>query len=165
MTDLKEIKPNINIKNIRSPYIQKKVFSFINKNQLLNIIIYNKKLQHLLYIDIGDYKKNCVRYKIGERNGKGKEYYKLNTNHLIFEGEYKNGKRNGIGKEFDRNGKLEFEGKYLNGKRNGRGVEYIDNTNNMDFISKKMTEKKKYLILVIKMIIVIIKFILIEIII
>jgi antitoxin component YwqK of YwqJK toxin-antitoxin module len=48
----------------------------------------------------------------GERNGKGKEYYKDGT--LKFEGEYLNGKRNGKGKEYYKDGTLKFEGEYLN---------------------------------------------------
>ena len=60
-------------------------------------------------VDIEDYKKASGRYKIVEKNGKGREYI-LNSNKLIFEGEYLNWKRNGKGKEYYNNGKLEFEG-------------------------------------------------------
>ena len=58
------------------------------------------------------------------KNGKGyiKEYDY--DGKLIYEGEYLNGERNGKGKEYFR-GKLIFEGEYLNGKRNGKGKEYI----------------------------------------
>jgi len=81
-------------------------------------------------------------YVNGERNGKGKEFYK---SYLIFEGEYSNGKRNGKGKEFYKsylifegeylydkkrtgkafiNGRLEYEGEYLNDKKwNGKGYD------------------------------------------
>ena len=58
-------------------------------------------------------------YLIGERNGKGKEYY---NGKLEFEGGYLNGLRNGKGKEYDWvNGNLIFEGKYLHGIRNDKG--------------------------------------------
>ena len=70
-----------------------------------------------------DYDKENIyigEYLNGERNGKGKEYWKGN---LIFEGEYLNGKRNGKGKEYF-DDKLEFEGEYLNGKRKGKGKDY-----------------------------------------
>ena len=85
------------------------------------MIIYNKKLQKKFGVDIKDYQQISGRYKIGEKNGKGKEYI-INTNILIFEGEYINRKRNGKGKEYYYDGILEFEGEYLNGKRwNGKG--------------------------------------------
>ena len=54
-------------------------------------------------------------YLNGERNGKGKEYYK---NKLIFESEYLSGKKNGKGKEYCyEDGKLIFEGEYLYDKK------------------------------------------------
>jgi len=109
------------IEDIKSLYIIKKVFSFLNEKQKLNIIIYNKQLQNIFGVNIDDYKKISGKYRIIE-NGYGKEY-ELGTNRLIFEGEYINGKRNGIGKEFD-DGKLKFEGEYSNGERNGNGKEY-----------------------------------------
>ena len=112
----------INIRNIKSAYIIRYLFSFINIKQKLNLIIYNKQLRKIIGVDIEDYKETSGKYKIAEKNGKGREYI-LNTNILIFEGEYLNGKRNGEGKEYS-DGKLEFEGEYLNGKRNGKGKEY-----------------------------------------
>ena len=125
MDKLKEIKSNIN--SIKSTYILKEVFSFLYEKQKLNVIIYNKKLQKKLDVDIEEYKKISGKYKVGEKNGKGKEY-ELNTNKLIFEGEYINGKRNGKGKEYYYNGNLKFEGEYLNGKIwNGNGKKYYYN--------------------------------------
>ena len=73
--------------------------------------MHNKLLQNMLGVDIEKYKKISDRYKIVEKNGKGKEYI-LNTNILIFEVEYLNGKRNGKGKEYNEYGNLKFEGKY-----------------------------------------------------
>ena len=58
----------------------------------MNLIIYNKQLQNIIGVDIEDYKKASGKYKIAEKNGKGKEY-RLNTNIMIFEGEYINGKK------------------------------------------------------------------------
>ena len=110
------------IKKIRSPYIMKIIFSFLNNIKKLNIIYYNKRIQNNLNINIEDYKNISQKYIIGDRNGNGKEYIK-DTKILIFEGEYLNGKRNGKGKEYERN-QLIFEGEYLNGKRNGKGKEY-----------------------------------------
>jgi len=122
MKDMNEIK----IIDLKSP-ILKIIFSFLNEKKKLNIIIYNKKIQNKLEINIKNYEKISERYKIGERNGKGKEYLKHNDK-LIFEGEYLNGKRNGKGKEYDYYyGILIFEGEYLKGERNGKGKEYYFN--------------------------------------
>ena len=108
----------INIRDIKSAYIIKYIFSFINIKQKLNLIIYNKQLQKIIGVDIEDYKETSGKFKILEKNGKGREYI-LNTKILKFEGEYLNGKRNGEGKEYS-DGKLEFEGEYLKGERNGK---------------------------------------------
>ena len=114
-------KSMVNLRDIKSSYMIKTIFTFINKKRKLHIIIYNKKLQKLLLIDIEDYKKISRKYKIGEKNGKGKEYI-IDTDYLIYEGEYLYGRRNGKGKEYYQNGKLKFEGEYLNGKKwNGNG--------------------------------------------
>ena len=115
----------INSKNsVKSPYIMKEIFSFLDKKEKLNLIKYNKFYQKLLMINIDDYKKITGKYIKGKINGKVKEYNY--DNKLIFEGEYLKGKRNGKGKMYNNNGKLIFEGKYLNGKRNGKGKEYDD---------------------------------------
>ena len=127
MSEIKNIKSKINLKDIKSIYIIKTIFSFLHEKQKLKMIVYNKELQKKLLICIGDYKYITSIYKIGEKNGKGKEYiYK--TNILIFEGEYLNGRRNGKGKEYYKNDKLKFEGEYLNGKIwNGKGYNINDN--------------------------------------
>ena len=104
---------------------------------LIHITIINiptiKKVQSLglqaLSINIEDYKKEGQRYKIGEKNGEGKEYL-LDSNELIFEGNYLNGIRwNGKGKKYNNYGKLTFEGVYINGKKNGKGKKYNKNGN------------------------------------
>ena len=137
---LKEIKSNIN--SIKSSSVLKKVFSFLDEKQKLNMIIYNKQLQKKLDVDIEEYKKISGKYKVGEKNGKGKEYI-LNTDKLIFEGEYLNGKKNGKGKEYNYNGKLIFEGIYLDGKRwNGKGKEY-DLNGQLKFKGKYLNGKRK----------------------
>ena len=97
MTELKE---KINLKDIKSSYIVKEMFSFLEEKQKLNLIINNKHLQNLIGVDIKYYIKISGKYKAGERNGIGK-VYKLFTNELIFEGEFSNGKKNGKGKEYD----------------------------------------------------------------
>ena len=40
----------------------------------LNLIIYNKEMQTILGVDINTYKKKSGKYRIIDKNGKGKEY-------------------------------------------------------------------------------------------
>ena len=115
MVESKEIKY---VKDIKSSYIIKRIFLFLNEEQKLNLIIYNKEIQRILGVDIKNYKKKSGKYRIIEKNGKGREYTLIGDK-LIFEGEYINGKRIGKGKEYDINGKLIFEGEYINGEWNG----------------------------------------------
>ena len=110
-------------KDIKSIYTLNLIFSFLEENHKLNMVIYNKHLQQKFGLDIQYYKNKSGKYKIGKKNWIGKEY-ELDSNELIFEGEYLNGKKNGKGKEYDYDGKLIFEGKYLNGVKNGKGKEY-----------------------------------------
>ena len=123
---------NIDVVNlgvsIKSNYIMKIIFSFINKRRKYNLIIYNKKIQKKLSIYLEDYKKESGKYKIGKKIGKGiiYELFELSTNIKIFEGEYLNGKKHGKGKEYNNKGKIKFEGEYLNGEKNGKGKEYED---------------------------------------
>ena len=81
-----------NLRDIKSAFIIKILFSFLNQNQKLKMIAYNKELQKIFLLDIEDYKKISGKYKIGEKNGIGKEYI-MNANILIFEGGYINGKK------------------------------------------------------------------------
>ena len=102
--------------DIKSKYIQKGIFSYLNEKQKLKMIIYNKKLKSIFGINIENYKKISGKYIIFEKNGIG-ILYNLNTNKMIFKGEYLNGKKNGKGKEYYSDGTLKFEGEYLNGKK------------------------------------------------
>ena len=97
MDEIGSNKNRINIRDIKSSFIIKNIFSFLSEKQKLNIIMNNKLLQSILLVNIKNYKKISGKYKIGEKNGKGKEYL-IESNKLIFEGEYLNGKRNGKGK-------------------------------------------------------------------
>ena len=125
INDKKEKINKIKIIDLKSPILQI-IFSFINEKKKLNIIINNKKIQKKLEINIKNYEKISERYKIGERNGKGKEYLKYNDK-LIFEGEYLNGKRNGNGKEYYNNGNIKYIGEFKNGKWNEKTMEYFQN--------------------------------------
>ena len=139
MDKFEDIIYKINIKDIKSSFIIKRIFSFLSEKQVLNIIMYNKELQKNFVVDIKDYKKISGKYKIGGKKGYGKEYI-VNTNRLIFEGEYLNGKRNGKGKEYDNDSVLIFEGEYLNGKRNGKGKGYY-NTGQLMFEGEYFKDK------------------------
>ena len=58
MATFLEIQSNIiDLKSIKSSYIKKDIFSFLQEKQKLNMIMYNKELQKMLDIDIEIYKK------------------------------------------------------------------------------------------------------------
>ena len=80
MENLEAIKFNINF--IKSPYVLKGVFSFLSQWQKMDIIKYNKQLQKLFDFNDITYKIISGKYKIAEKNGKGKEYI-LNINMMI----------------------------------------------------------------------------------
>ena len=114
------------IENIKSRYIKKIIFSFIDEKVKLEIIKYNHNLKECLNINIYNYMQFSNRYIIYETKKKGKEY--SNDGELKFEGEYLNGKKNGKGKEYNYyDGLLKFEGEFLNGIKNGKGKEYNNN--------------------------------------
>ena len=125
MAEIEDNKSNINLRDIKSSYNIKRIFSFLYEKQKLKMIVYSKELQKMFSIGIEDYKKISGKYKIIGKNGKVKEFI-INTDKLIFEGEYLDGKRNRKGKEYD-NGKIIFEGEYLNGQKYGKGKEYYYN--------------------------------------
>ena len=100
------------LQKIKSKYILKNFFTFVDEKNKLDIIKYNKNMQNILDISLINYKTFSGRYILYGENGKGKEYNMYNDK-LLFEGEYLNRKRNGKGKEYDYNGKLSFEGEYL----------------------------------------------------
>ena len=71
---------------IKSKYIIKKIFLQLCEMKKLEIIKYNIFLKKKIEITVEDYKNIGGKYKIGERNGKGKEYI-LNKNILVFKGD------------------------------------------------------------------------------
>ena len=89
------------LETIKSIYFQRIIFSYLNEETKLKIVMYNKNLQKKLNLNIINYKLFSGRYIILENNGKGKEYNSYNDK-LVFEGDYLNGKRNGKGKEYGR---------------------------------------------------------------
>ena len=138
------------IELVKSAYITKIIFSYLNMKKKLKIIKFNKRIQKLIDINIEDYDiisdGHCI---IIDKNGKGKEY--KGEGNLIFEGEYLNRKRNGFGKEYGSFKNLIFEGEYLNGKRNGFGKEY-DSSNNLvfegEYLNGKRNRQEKDIILI-----------------
>ena len=126
------------LKNIKSTYFSKIVFSFFKEKRKLEIVKYNKILQKNLDINLENYKLYAGKYIIFENDGKCKEYNFHDR--LIFEGECLNRKKNGKGKEYICKVIL-FEGEYLNGKRHGEGKEY-DNCRNMIFEGEYKNNKK-----------------------
>ena len=111
------------LKNIKSSYFIKKIFSYLDEGQKLKVVKYNKRLQENIKINIINYKFYSGIYIIYVSNRFIKAYFGADDS-LIYEGEYLNGKRHGKGKEYNYKGQLKFEGEYLNGKINGKGKEY-----------------------------------------
>ena len=66
----------VDIKNIRSFYILKGIFSFLEEKKKLHLMQYNKKYQNDLGYNIEDYKRVSDIYIVDERNGYGKVYKK-----------------------------------------------------------------------------------------
>ena len=104
------------LKNIKSLFFVRILFSYIEEKYKLKIIKYNKSLQKTTNININNYKHFKGKYIIYESDEYGKEYNGYDDK-LLFEGEYYNGERNGYGIEYDYNGTIIFKGEYLNGKR------------------------------------------------
>ncbi len=110
------------LNNIKSSFMLKEIASYLREKKKLYLFRYNMTLQKKLDINIINYKEFSGKYKVGDKNRKGKEYDGYEDS-LIFEGEYLNGKRKGYGKEYNDN-KLLYEGEYLNNLRNGNGKEF-----------------------------------------
>ena len=111
------------LNKIRSIYLIKIIFSFVDDGQTLKLIKYNKNTQNKININLINYRRFAKKYIIYDENKLVKEFCCLN-NELIYEGEYSKGERNGKGKEYGKEGNIIYEGEYLNGKRNGKGKEY-----------------------------------------
>ena len=109
------------VQKIKSIFILRKITCLLEEKRRLFLFTYNKNIQQKLNIGITDFMLHSQICKIGEKNGKGKEYIGFNKI-LIFEGEYKNGKRNGIGKSYySKLQKVNFKGNFRDGIRNGKG--------------------------------------------
>ena len=65
-------KNKITLKMIKSKYIIREVFKFLENKKTFQIMIYNKVLQKLFDITIEDYKHISGKYNIIEKDGTGK---------------------------------------------------------------------------------------------
>ena len=111
------------LKNIKSLFFIRELFTLISDKAKLKIVIYNKNLQNTINIRLINYKVYSGKYIIFEKDKIGKLYNGYDDR-LLFEGEFLHGKKNGKGKEYTYDGKLIFEGEYLNGIINGKCKEY-----------------------------------------
>ena len=109
------------LKDIKSSFFIKIIFSYIDECRKLKLIKNNKIIQKTIDINIINYIFFSGRYIIYDSNNKVKEYN--SADNKVFEVEYLNSLRNGKGKEYKSNS-LIFEGEYLNGQRNENGKEY-----------------------------------------
>ena len=62
MDDFEYIGNKIKLRDIKSSFIKKKIFSFLSEKKILDMIMYNKKLQNILSFDIEDYRR--IKWKI-----------------------------------------------------------------------------------------------------
>ena len=114
-------------RKIKSTFILKKIFNYVDTKTKLKTIICNKKIQRKFGLSLIDFRRFSGRYK-EEIGGKIKEYDSY-CHGLLFEGLYANRKRNGEGKEYNEDGQLIFEGEYLDGKKwKGIAKEYDEDT-------------------------------------
>ena len=109
------------MEKVKSSYIIKLIFTYIDEEQKLKLIKSTKSLQNSNNISIINYKLFSGKYIVYETNTNGKEYDIYNNN-LLFEGEYLKGKRNGKGKGYDSDGNIIYE--IVDGKR--EVTEYTD---------------------------------------
>ena len=75
------------LKKIRSNFILKKIFDYMNKKRKFQSIVHNKIVQKKLGLNLIDFRRISGRYKV-VKDGKIKEYNSYN-NKLIFEGQFK----------------------------------------------------------------------------
>ena len=88
------------LKKIKSSYISKIVFSFVDEGKKLSIIKFSKISQNILEINMTNYILYFDTFIIYGDNNIGKEY-NIYDNKLIYEGEFFKRKRNGEGKEYE----------------------------------------------------------------
>ena len=55
MSENEDDKCKVDLRAIKSPFIKKKIFLFLNEKQILKMIAYNKELQQICLIGIEDF--------------------------------------------------------------------------------------------------------------
>jgi len=110
--------------SIKSKVILKKILAYLEEKQKLKIIIYNRRIQSKVDINIINYKLLSGKYLVMDENEGIIKEFSLINNALLFEGKYLNKKRDGEGVEYDEKKEIIFRGEYLNGKKwNGEGYD------------------------------------------
>ena len=82
--------------SIKSTHFIQKLFSYINDDRKLKLVIYNKTIQKIIDINLTNYKFMTRKYIVYKLKGFANEY-DIYNDRLIYKGEYLNGKRNGKG--------------------------------------------------------------------
>ena len=73
--------------SIKSAYFIQKLFSYINDERKLKLVIYNKTIQKIIDINLTNYKFMTRKYIVYESKGFAKEY-DIYNDRLIYKGEY-----------------------------------------------------------------------------
>ena len=79
------------LKNKKSLYFKKRIFTYIHEKKKLILVKYNKIIQKYIDISIMNYKYFTGKYIVFGENRTGKEYDFMDN--LLFEGEYSNGEK------------------------------------------------------------------------
>ena len=109
-------KSNVNLLDlIKSFYITKNIFSYLNQNKILQLFLYNKKYQNKFEYSLDNYKKLSGKTII--KSSDIIKYYGLDSKRLLFEGIYLRGKRIKYGREYYHDRELKYEGYFLDGKK------------------------------------------------
>ena len=87
--DLKQIKSKSELKNIKSKFILQKIFSHFQKRKALEIITYNKYMQHRMNINVDNYKEyseiySLIEIRIKPVNNKYGKFININDKNKIY---------------------------------------------------------------------------------
>ena len=130
------------LKKIKSTFILKSIFLYIEDKRKLNFIKYNKNMQRKLKFNLVDYQRYSGLLKLEEDNKI--KIYNNYTHKKLFEGYFGNGKRNGIGKEYNEEGNVIFDGEYKeNQKWKGYEKVYDEDTGNLILFCEYKDGKKE----------------------
>ena len=88
------------LKNVKSQYIFRYIFVYINEKRKLKLIRNNRHIQTKLNIKLINYRIFSGKYMTTYENNKKGKIFDAYNDILIFDGEFSNGKINGYGKEY-----------------------------------------------------------------